>query len=46
MNPLMSEILSKAESIEADITYKTKEYPYLFNAAAFNDTTMDWIMHG
>ena len=24
MNPLISEILSKAEFIEADITYKTK----------------------
>ena len=45
MNPLMSEILSKAEFIEADITYnETKEYPYLFNAAAFNETTMDWIV--
>ena len=45
MNPLMSEILSKAESIEADITYnETKEYPYLFNVAAFNDTTMDWVV--
>ena len=28
MNPLMSEILLKAESIEGDITYnETKEYP-------------------
>ena len=44
MNPLMSEILSKAESIEADTTYnETKEYPYLFNAVAFNETTMDWV---
>ena len=45
MNPLMSEILSKAEFIEADITYnKTKEYPYLFNAAAFNEIIMDWVV--
>ena len=45
MNPLMSEILSKAEFNEADITYsETKEYPYLFNAAAFNETTMDWVV--
>ena len=42
MNPLMSEIFLKAKSIEVDITYnETKEYPYLFNIAAFNDTTMD-----
>ena len=44
MNPLMSEILSKAEFIEADITYETKEYPYLFNTAAFNETIMDWVV--
>jgi len=41
MNPLMSKILCKAEFIEAD---ETKEYPYLFNAAAFNETTMDWVV--
>ena len=23
---------------------ETKEYPYLFNAAAFNETTMDWVV--
>ena len=40
----MSEVLLKAESIVADITYKTKEYSYLFNAAAFNETTMDWVV--
>ena len=45
MNPLMSEILSKSEFIEADITYhETKEHPYLFNAAAFNEKTMDWVV--
>ena len=41
----MSEFLSKAEFIEADITYsETKEYPYLLNAAAFNVTAMDWVV--
>ena len=40
----MSEFLSKAEFIEADITYETKEHPYLFNAAAFNVTAMDWVV--
>ena len=45
MNPLMSETLSKAEFIEADITYnETKEYPCLLNAATFNETTMDWVV--
>ena len=41
MNPLMSEVLSKAEFIQADITFnETKEYPYLFNVVAFNDMTI------
>jgi len=45
MNPLMSEILFKTEFIESDITYnETKEYPYLFNAAVFNEVTMDWVV--
>ena len=34
-----------AEFIEAGITFnETKEYPYLFNVVAFNDTTMEWIV--
>ena len=45
MNPMMSEILAKSEFIEADITYnETKEYPYLFNIAAFDDVTMQWTV--
>ena len=31
--------------IEADITYnETNEYKYLFNIAAFNETTMEWTV--
>ena len=45
MNPLTAEVLSKAEFIEADITFnETKKYPYLFNVVAFNETTMEWIV--
>ena len=45
MNPLMAEVLSKAEFIEADITFnETKEYPYLFNVVAFNELTMEWMV--
>ena len=45
INPLMSEVLSKAEFIEADITFnETKEYPYFFNVVVFNDTTMEWTV--
>ena len=44
----MSEILSKAEFIEADkllhIYNKTKEYAYLFNAVVFNEITIDWVV--
>ena len=45
MNPMMSKILAQSEFIEADITYnETKEYPYLFNVAAFDDVTMRWTV--
>ena len=45
MNPMMSEIFAKSEFIEADINYnETKEYPYLFNIAAFDDVTMQWTV--
>ena len=33
--------LSIAFLVSLALLGKTKEYPYLFNAAAFNDTTMD-----
>ena len=37
----MAEILSKAEFLEVDITYKASvEMEYLFNAVTFNYTTM------
>ena len=44
-NPLMTDLLSKSDFVEADITYnETREYPYLFNMVAFNYTTMDWMV--
>ena len=44
MNPLMSEIFQKLNPLRLILhSYnETKENPYLFNVAAFNDTTMDW----
>ena len=37
----MSEVLSRSECIEVDITYKSCiELPYLFNVVAFNYITM------
>ena len=45
MSPLMSTTLASAPFIEADITYnETKEYPYLFNATAFDPITMHWMV--
>ena len=41
MSPLMSEILSRSECTEVDVTYKSCfELPYLFNVVAFNYITM------
>jgi hypothetical protein len=38
-------VLSTAEFIECDLTYnKSIEYLYLFNAVAFNDDTMEWVV--
>ena len=45
MSPLMAKIGSEAEFIQCDITYDDlKEYPYLFNAVAFNFVTMEWMV--
>ena len=45
MNPFQSKILSTAEFIECDLTYNESiEYPYLFNAVAFNDDIMEWVV--
>ena len=45
MSPLMSTTLASTPFIETDVTYnETKEYPYLFNAAAFDPITMHWMV--
>ena len=37
----MSQLLSEAEFIEADVTYKASiEFEYLFNVVVFNYTTL------
>lgn len=41
----MSSLLAKSQFIEADITYnENREYKYLFNVAAFNEVTMQWMV--
>lgn len=46
MSPLMAQLLSQTQFLQTDITYNdnTDLYPYLFNAVAFNDITMDWMV--
>ena len=45
MSPLMSTTLASSQFIETDITYnETKEYPYLFNATAFDPINMHWMV--
>ena len=45
MNPFQCKVLSTAEFIECDLTYNESiEYRYLFNAVAFNDDTMEWVV--
>ena len=40
----MSSFLVESEFVEADITYETREYPYLFYMVAFSYITMDWVV--
>ena len=41
----MVKIADSAEFMQCDITYdETREYPYLFNALAFNDTLMESVI--
>ena len=43
MNPLMYQLLSTSDFVEADITFnESLEYPYLFNMVAFDEVIMEW----
>ena len=45
MSPLMVKIASEAEFIQCDITYdELQDYPYIFNAVAFNSVSMEWMV--
>ena len=47
MPPIMTQVLSEAEFIQCNITYdECTDYPYIFNALAFNKVTMDWMVVG
>ena len=45
MSPYMSKIASEADFIQTDITYdECIEYPYIFNAVAFDKVLMEWVV--
>ena len=47
MPPIMSDVLCAANFMQFDITYdECTDYPYIFNAIAFNKITMDWMAVG
>ena len=44
MSPLMCDILTSADFMQADVTYdENTEYHYLLNVVAFNFSTMEWM---
>lgn len=47
MSPLMATVAANSQFIQIDITYdNSKDYPYIFNAVAFNFTSMEWMVIG
>jgi len=47
MNPYMGKLLSTSEFIQTDITFNvTAEFPYLFNAVAFDYDILEWVIVG
>jgi len=45
MSPFMSKVMAGADFMQVDVTYsKNSVLPYLFNATAFNETTMKWVI--
>ena len=45
MLTFMSQIASQADFIRCDLTYdSSKEYLYIFNAVAFNNSSIEWIV--
>ena len=45
MSPWMSKVGSEADFLQCDITYDDcRDYPYLFNAVAFDNTSMEWVV--
>jgi len=43
MSPFMSKVMASADFIQVDVT-ENSVLPYLFNATAFDEITMKWII--
>ena len=46
MSPLMNQVTSGADFMTLHNYDETNDYPYLFNAVAFNDILMEWMIIG
>ena len=45
MSPFMSKVMASADFIQVDVTYgENSVLPYLFNATAFDEITMKWVI--
>ena len=45
MSPLMTNVAVESDFMQCDITYDAcREYPYIFNAVAFNSLLMEWMV--
>ena len=45
MSPTMAKVACEADFIQCDITYdECRDYPYIFNAVAFNKVSMEWMV--
>ena len=45
MSSTMAKVASEADFIQCDITYDDcRDYPYIFNAVAFNKVSMEWMV--
>ena len=45
MSPIMAKVAREADFIQCSVTYDDcRDYPYIFNAVAFNKVSMEWMV--
>ena len=45
MSLLMTKVATESDFVQCDITCdECQQYPYVFNAVAFNSTVMEWMV--